>query len=47
MKIKRIKFIEDVRDVNNNNIDVLVEKEDGSNYIITVGTLQNLLEEMN
>jgi len=47
MKIKRIKFMEDVRDVSNDNIDVLVEKEDGSNYIVTVGTPQDLLEEMN
>jgi hypothetical protein len=47
MEIKRIKFMEDVRDVNNDNIDVLVEKEDGSNYIVTVGTPQDLLEKMN
>jgi len=46
MKIKRIEFMEDVRDVSKDNIDVLVEKEDGSNYIVTVGTPQDLLEEM-
>ena len=46
MKIKRIEFMEDVRDVSNDNIDVLVEKEDGFSYIVTVGTPQDLLEEM-
>ena len=46
MKIKRIEFMEDVRDVSNDNIDVLVEKEDGFSYIVTVGTPQDLLEEI-
>lgn len=46
MKIKRIDFMEDVRNVSNDNIDVLVEKKDSSNYIVTVGTPQDLLEEM-
>ena len=47
MKIKRIEFMEEIRDVYNDNIDVLVENEDGYNYIISVGTPQDLLEEMN
>jgi division protein CdvB (Snf7/Vps24/ESCRT-III family) len=47
MKIKRIEFMEEITDVYNDNIDVLVENEDGYNYIISVGTPQNLLEEMN
>ena len=47
MKIKRIEFMEEIRDVDNDNIDVLVEKEDGYKYIIGVGTPQDLLEEMN
>lgn len=47
MKIKRIEFMEEIRDVDNDNIDVLVENEDGYTYIIVVGTPQDLLEEMN
>jgi hypothetical protein len=47
MKIKRIEFMEEITDVHNDNIDVLVENEDGYNYIISVGTPQDLLEEMN
>ena len=46
MKIKRIEFMEDVKDTSNDNIDVLVEKVDGSSFIVTVGTPQNFLEEM-
>ncbi len=46
MKIKRIEFIEEITDVDNDNIDVLVENEDGYKYIIGVGTPQYLLEEM-
>ena len=46
MQIKRIEFLEEIRDVNNDNIDVLVENETGYNYIVTVGTPQDLLEEM-
>ena len=29
MKIKKIKFIKEITDVDNDNIDVFVEKEDG------------------
>ena len=47
MKIKKIEFMEKITEVYNNNIDVLVENEDGYNYIIGVGTPQDLLEEMN
>ena len=47
MKIKRIEFMEEIRDADNDNIDVLVENEDGYKYIIGVGTPQDLLEEMN
>lgn len=32
MKIKKIKFIEEVKDIYNDNIDVFVEKDDGSIY---------------
>jgi hypothetical protein len=39
--------MEEIRDVHNDNTDVLVENEDGYNYIISVGTPQDLLEEMN
>ena len=47
MKIKRIEFMGEIRDIHNDNVDVLVETEDGYNYIIVVVTLQDLLEEMN
>ena len=47
MKIKRIEFMEEITDLDNDNIDVLVENENGYNSIIDVGTPQNLLEEMN
>ena len=47
MKIKRIEFMEEITDLYNDNIDVLVENEDGYNYIVGVGTPQNLTEEMN
>ena len=47
MKIKRIEFMEEITDLYNDTIDVLVENEDGYNYIIGVGTPQNLTEEMN
>lgn len=47
MKIKRIEFMEEITDVDNDNIDVLVENENGYKYIIGVGTPQDLLEEMN
>jgi hypothetical protein len=47
MKIKRIEFMEEITDVDNDNIDVLVENENGYKYIISVGTPQDLLEEMN
>lgn len=46
MKIKRIKFFEEIKDINNDNIDVGVENERGYTYIVTVCTPQNLLEEM-
>jgi hypothetical protein len=47
MEITRIEFAEDIRDVDNDNIDVFVENEDGYTYTVTVGTPQDLLEEMN
>jgi len=46
MKIKRIEFAEEITDVNNDNIDVFVENEDGYTYTIGVGTPQDFLEEM-
>jgi hypothetical protein len=48
MKIKRIKFITKVKDINNDNIDVLVENEDGYQlHNCRRDTRQDLLEEMN
>ena len=46
MHIKRIEFLEDVKDASNDNIDVLVEKVDGSIFIVTVCTPQDFLEQM-
>jgi hypothetical protein len=46
MKIKRIEFMEEIRDVINDNIDVIVENEDGYIYTVSVGTPLDLLEEM-
>ena len=46
MKIKKIKIFEEIKDVNNDNIDVGVVNEMGYTYIVTVGTPQDLLEEM-
>ena len=39
--------MEEIKDVDNDNIDVLVKNQDGCKYIISVGTPQNLLKEMN
>lgn len=46
MKIKKITFFEEIKDVTNDNIDVGVENETGYTYLVTVGTPQYLLEEM-
>ena len=46
MKIKKIRFFEEIKDVTNDNIDVGVENETGYTYIVTVGTPQDLLEEI-
>jgi len=43
MKIKRIKFMDKIRNVDNAHIDVLVDKEDCYKYIIDVETSQNYL----
>jgi hypothetical protein len=37
MKIKRIEFMEEITDVDNDNIDVLVENENGYKYILASG----------
>ena len=38
MKIKRIEFLEEIKDINNDSIDVLIEIDDGYQYIVGVGT---------
>jgi len=38
--------MEEIRDENNDNVDVCVENEDGYNYIVIVRTPRDLLEEM-
>lgn len=47
MKIKRIEFAEEILDLDNDNVDVIVENEDGYGYVMCVGTPQNLFEIMN
>lgn len=47
MKIKRLKFVDKIRNVNNEHIDVLVDKGNCYKYLIDVETSQNLFEEMN
>ena len=44
MLIKTITFIDEIKDVFNDNIDVGVEFEDGYSYTIVVGTPADLLE---
>jgi len=46
MLIKTIIFINEVKDVFNDNIDVGVDFEDGYSYTIVVGTPADLLEEI-
>lgn len=38
--------MQEIRDIYNDNIDVLVENERGYKYIVDVGTPQDLLQEM-
>ena len=47
MEIEKIYFIEEIKDVNNDNIEVFVENEDGYTYVISAATPQYFLEEMN
>jgi hypothetical protein len=46
MRIKKIRFIDEVKDQLNDSIDVGIEFEDGSSYTIIVRTPDNLVEEM-
>jgi len=46
MRIKKIRFIDEVRDQLNDSIDVGIEFEDGSSYTIIVRTPDDLVEEM-
>jgi len=46
MRIKKINFIDEVRDEFNDSIDVGVEFEDGYSYTIVVRTPDDLVEEM-
>ena len=46
MKIKKIRFYDEIKDVTNDNIDVGVENETGYTYVVTVCTPQHLLEKM-
>ena len=50
MLIKRISFptyLEDITDIENSNIDVFVELEDGYTYTVVVATAKNLESLMN
>jgi hypothetical protein len=46
MLIKKIRFIDEIRDVYNDSVDVGVVFEDGYSYTIVVSTPRDLLEEM-
>lgn len=46
MRIKKIRFIDEVKDQLNDSIDVGIEFEDGSSYTIIVRTPDDLVEEM-
>ena len=46
IRIKKIRFIDEVKDQFNNSIDVGIEFEDGSSYTIIVQTPDDLVEEM-
>lgn len=46
MKIKQIQFIDEIRDPYRDNVDVLVENEDGYKYMIVACTPGDLLKQM-
>jgi hypothetical protein len=46
MKIKKIEFVEEIKDPYVDNVDVFVENEDGYTYTIVVSTPGDLLDEM-
>lgn len=46
MKIKRIEFAHEITDPHMDNLDVLVENEDGYTYTIVVSTPGDLLDQM-
>jgi hypothetical protein len=47
MKITNIEFFSEVEDIFDDNIDVGVKLEDGSDYVVVVATQKNLLTSMN
>jgi hypothetical protein len=46
MRIRKISFIDEVKDQFNDSIDVAIEFEDGSSYTIIVRTPDDLVEEI-
>lgn len=46
MKIKTIKIIEEIRDLELDSIDILVESESGYTYLVVVTTPAYLADEM-
>lgn len=46
MLIKHIKILDEITDIENDNVDVYVECEDGYNYTVSIATTKNLLERM-
>ena len=46
MRIKKVKFIDEVKDQLNDSINIRIEFEDGSFYTIIIRTPDNLVEEM-
>ena len=46
MLIKNIRIIDEIIDIENDSVDVCVECEDGSTYIVSIATTKNLLQRM-
>ena len=46
MKIKRIQNLNEIVNIDNDNVDVVVEIDNGFTFIVTIGTPQDLIEQM-
>jgi len=46
MLIKNIRIVDEIIDIENDNIDVFVDSEDGYTYTVSITTIKNLLQRM-